>query len=453
MIMDTNSLILNSFLAIVLGAIIGLKGEHEKKSKERPIVIGGFRTHGVLALLGCLSGGMALSGNYFLAGLLSGSILLMVLIYYASGAIKGKAYGITDELTAIFAHFLGILAITQPFPIKFIVALTVILIFIINRKAELRKISSNISRQEIVEFTLYGVIALVILPFLPNKSFSLNQLGFASTILELGIPRIDELAGIEIINPFKTWFIVVFVSGLDLLGYILSKVISSENSLFFSATLGGFVSSTSTTIALAIQSKSKAFKNKIDNLVGAAVAANASSFIQVLILVTPISLVFLKKIFVPTLILIVGGFGIAFFLNRGKKKKSSTDTSSYTSQEVKDEHIFKLEPALKFAILLTLVKVITKYSLVFFGSSGFIFTSMLASLTGIDAIIINLSELTRDADLTINIAFITYMLANFVNIGSKTFYSFTSGNKEFARKFGLYMFGISIVATVVGFLI
>jgi len=439
------NLFVNTLISLLLGAAIGLRGELDGQGHKN--ILGGFRTHAFLALVGAISGIFILSDNYVLSALLTGSILLMIVGYYVSGVIFSKAYGITSEITAIFAHFIGKLLIIELVPVKYIIAISAIIIFIVTRKSEIRNISDKLSKKEIIEFSLFAIISLVILPYLPNKGYSIHNLLGDSIIELINNNHILEMVNLEIINPFKTWFIVVFVSGIDLAGYLMTKFISSGNSQFISSTIGGFVSSTSTTLSLAIQSKTKKNKKEILLLVAAALSANAASFIQVLILVAPISMLLFQRILIPAVAMIVGGFAMAIIVNAvNKNNKKHPDIVEEELE--KKEGIFKLGPALKFAVLLTVIKFAAKASLILFGKSAFIITSMIAAFTGIDAVMITLSDMVNTGQVTPTIAIITFMAANFVNLVSKVGYSFLSGNKLFAKKFALYIGIIFIIALV-----
>lgn len=445
--MDTNLLLLNTLLATILGALIGLKNEYDKTGRK---IVGGFRTFSLLAISGVISGVFVLNDLLLLSALLSGTITAFIVSYYINGMVSQKAVGITEELSAIFAHFIGLLLILDAFPVKFVVALTVLVVFIITRRNEIRALNKNIPKEEVVEFLLFAIIALVILPFLPNISYSIQSLHlFDPTIIESS-GFIQKLSTIELINPFKTWLFVVLVSGIDLFAYICSKTISKENGTFVSASIAGLVSSTSTTIALAIDSKKTQAKDKIELLTAAALSSNAVSFIQAMLLIAPLSFKLFKITLAPSLILMSGCFFAAFFL----KAKASHDHKLIEAQEPQQEHfIFRLGPALKFALLVTIVKLVSQIALKFIGNSGFVASSLLASLTGMDAVLISLADTTNGSTITLYLAYMTFMAANFVNLATKSIYSFTSGSKEFAKSFTLYVSVVFVIAFAFGLLL
>ena len=142
----------------------------------------------------------------------------------------------------------------------------------------------------------------------------------------------------------------------------------------------------------------------------------------------------------PSILLMVlaaGLISIIFF-----KKKEPKETEGGT--EEKEVRIFSLLPALKFAGLLIVIKIVTKICLIEFGQSGFIISSVIASFAGIDAIIVNLAEMAGHT-ITFKFAFITFLVINLTNLLSKSLYSYLQGNVEFALKF---LMSVLIIATV-----
>jgi uncharacterized membrane protein (DUF4010 family) len=91
-------------------------------------------------------------------------------------------------------------------------------------------------------------------------------------------------------------------------------------------------------------------------------------------------------------------------------------------------------PALKFAGILIVIKIVTKICLILFGQSGFIVSSIIASFAGLDAILVTLAEMAGGV-ITFKFAFITFLLVNATNLLSKTTYSFLQGNRKFALRF------------------
>ena len=116
---------------------------------------------------------------------------------------------------------------------------------------------------------------------------------------------------------------------------------------------------------------------------------------------------------------------------RGERKKGSKREQKI--QAVKTHEIFNLGPALKFALLFLTITIVSKLALEFFGNSGFLLTTALGALAGLDAVMINTAQLagkTIDARLGV----IAFLLANAINLSAKSVYSFLQGNRSFAMQ-------------------
>lgn len=419
-------------LAIILGATIGLEREG---SKQGPSALGGIRTYSLIALIGALVGIFFTHNFASLALLVAGGFLVLLISYYVSGVSATKDFGLTTELSVIITFLIGLLLVLDIIPLQIIVAVFVILMLVLSVKSKTSQLIAGISREELQSFISYAVIALVILPFLPDVAYKLSDIPVLPAIMSgVGI-EMGQFSALELINPRKVWFIVVLITGIDVFGYILGKIIGNKKGFALTSFIAGFVSSTSATQSLAQKSKHSSFSN---HLVGAALLANLASFLQVFLLVGPLNPKWLISITPSILLMVLVAGLIALVL----LKKKEPDESP--SQEVKPTKIFSLMPALKFAGILIAVKIITKISLLVFGKSGFVISSVIASLAGLDAILVNLADMAGQS-ITFEFAFITFILVNATNLISKAVYSYLQGTKQFAFKFF-----VSALAIIVG---
>lgn len=326
-------------------------------------------------------------------------------------------------------------------PLSLIISIFVVLVTILAFKSKSKKLLGGLSHYELESFISYAIIALVVLPFLPNIGYTVSDIPFLPSFLQSYGVDLGKFATLEIINFRKIWFIVVLVTGIDVMGYLLAKFIGSKKSFTTASFIGGFISSTSTTQSLAQKSKKSTI---VGYLVGAAILANLASFFQIFLLVGPLNSQWLVSITPTLIILIVTSACIAAYFLR---KKETVHVENKTDQNKK---IFSLLPAIKFAGILILVKFITKICLIIFGQSGFIISSVIASFAGIDAIVVNLAEMAGKA-ITFKFALFTFILVNATNLLSKFMYSYLQGSKKFALKF-LISVVLMILSTFIGLL-
>ena len=72
----------------------------------------------------------------------------------------------------------------------------------------------------------------------------------------------------------------------------------------------------------------------------------------------------------------------------------------------------------------------------------------LGAIAGLDAVMINTAELTGKA-VDVQLGIIAFIIANAVNLITKTAYSFANGSPDFARKLAFSLAAI-IVASCIG---
>jgi uncharacterized membrane protein (DUF4010 family) len=430
------------FISLIIGAVIGLERETHHQNTRNEKVSVGLRTFSLISTLGTL-GGFFYTSHFPLFIFTSAVLGLLVLAYYILQSSVSKDVGITTELGMVFAYLIGILLGTNILSIQLILAIVVILVLILSRKEEIQNIILGIDREELHAFISYALIALVILPFLPNMPFSLNSIpGITSFLKTYGV-NIQAYMSFEIINPFRLWFIVALITGIDIAGYTLERIIGKKHGRLIASLIGGFISSTSTTQSLAQESKTGKGVNK---LVGTALFANLTSFLQIFILLAPLNGTFLVQS-TPTLLFMIVtalGVGLFFFTRTEKITKNTTKEKG----AIKESEIFALGPALRFAVIFIIIRLFSKVALAAFGSTGLYITSVIASFTGIDAVLITVADL---AGKTINYhtAIVTLILVNTTNLLSKSFFSYLQGSRAFALRFFLGVLTI-IAASMVG---
>lgn len=423
-------------LSILFGAAIGLEREGSQQGVGSA---GGVRTYSLIALLGAICGLFYINNLQDLSILLAIIFLAMLVVYYAINSYYTKDFGMTSELAIIFTFIIGLLAVINIIPLQLVVTIFVVLVLILSLKSKIKQVVEGISNKEINSFISYAIIALVILPFLPNVGYTLAQIPFLSQIfINLNID-LGQFATLELINPHKIWIVVVLITGIDVFGYLLARIIGNKSSFALTSFVGGFISSTSTTQSLAQRSKKTIFVNY---LVASAILANLASFLQIFLLVGPLNAQWLISILPSLLIMILSSAILATYFIKNKEQVKNKE-----KKDNRKDSIFSLAPALKFAGILIGIKLITKICLILFGNSGFVISSVIASFAGIDAIVVNLAEMAGHA-ISLKFALTTFLIVNATNLFSKSVYSFLQGNRKFAWKFFVAVFVVIILSFV-----
>jgi uncharacterized membrane protein (DUF4010 family) len=421
-----SDLFINLLLALVFGASIGLERESSKQGESRAGSVGGIRTFSLISLTGAIAGIFFVHNYLWLALLVVIGFLLLLIASYVIEAKASRDFGTTSELAAFITFFIGLLLVVEIIPLQITIAILVMLVFVMSLKSRTTQWVAGVSRQEIQSFISYAIIALVALPVLPDYAFKLKDIPVLPEILKGVKIELGQFDNLDLINPRKIWVVVVLITGIDVFGYILGRMVGNKNGFALTSFMAGFVSSTSATQSLAQKSKNSQFVN---HLVGAAILANLASFLQIFLLVGPLNPEWLMSI-APSILLMVFTAGLISVIIFKKNEPVGKEDD----EGKKSIKIFSLLPALKFAGLLIVVKIVTKLCLIVFGQSGFIISSVIASFAGIDAILVNLADMAGHT-ITYKFAFVTFLIINATNLLSKTAYSYLQGNRQFALKF------------------
>ena len=429
--MDDFGIAFKFLLSLVLGAAIGLEREsHEKDVEKRAPGAGvlGIRTISLITALGATAG-LLYSSYAGISLILTTAFVALVIGHYILTSMKTRDPGITTEIAVILAFLIGFFIMVNAVPTQMAVAMTVVLMLILSRKEKIKTLVNKTTRPEINAFISYAIIALAILPFLPNTSYALTDIPLVKTLVSSLGWDISRLNDVEILNPSRLWLIVALITGIDMAGYVLEKTIGQKKGFLLASITGGFISSTATTISIAQNSKEK--KNT-SFLVASALFSNMASFVPLIVLIATIQPRLLLYALPLTIILMASSLlsGLYFYM-RSKRSTHGSDTKNEPHTQ-----IFALAPALKFAALFLAVRIVSKISLAYFGNSGLFATTAIAATTGIDAIVINTAELFESA-INAHTAILNLIIANAVNLGSKIVYSFMQGTKEFALHFSV----------------
>lgn len=428
---------LKFIVAFALGAVIGLEREinEQKDIKGDPPgkhAVLGLRSFSLVGGLGALTGAIITPFPVIAAILFAGFLGLLFIFYYLDTR-ETRDPGITTEIAILYSYISGFLITTGLIPIQIIVAITVVLVLLMSRKEDIKGFVEDIKKRELNALISYGILALVILPFLPNYTYALSDFPGVEGFFNNAGWNVAALTNLELFNPFKLWLIVVLITGVDLLGYILERTIGQNRGWLIASLVGGFVSSTATTISIAQESTKTQNHNP---LLAGAIFANMVSFLPVVVILAtfnpPLLIQFLPvfiTLFITALII-----GIYFYrFSPGNKQLEAVEENAEKSHS-----IFSLSSALKFMGVYLLISIVSKIALQFFGTGGFLVTTGLGALTGIDAVVINTAQLSGSV-IGVGLGVWALILANSVNLVAKSVYSFMQGSREFAFKLSVSM--------------
>jgi len=351
-------------VALFIGILVGLQREYAFGGPEKEI-FAGVRTFGLIGLIGCgaaLVSDVMLSPWPFVAAMLVVGTFLAVTYYI--DATRGDV-GLTTEVAAVLTVLAGALAYWGYALLA--VAIAVIMAVLLSIKVEAHEFVQRLSRDDIFATLKLAVISAIILPLLPNQNFGPEPF--------------------NIFNPFQIWLLVVFISGINFVGYVLVKLVGPDKGIGLTGLVGGMASSTAVTLSFTQRSKVEPLLSKAFAL--AITAAWTVMFVRVIVEVLAVNAALMRLLWLP--LLAAMGVGLAYCLFLYLRQPSSDE-----EREVEFSNPFQLAPAIIFGLVFILVLGISRASEVYLGDAGLYITSFFSGLATVDAITLSLAQLSRD---------------------------------------------------------
>jgi uncharacterized membrane protein (DUF4010 family) len=344
-----------------MGLIIGLEREFRKSSDKDHFA--GIRTFPLVCLLGCVitSTGNVLSVWVTVAGLIS--VIAFAAVTYYVRSTKGYT-GITTEISLITTFVLGMMASQQL--IKEALAAMVITTTLLTLKGQFHSFVLKLTEDELFAFVKFIVLCLLLFPFLPDVDYGPDG----------------------ILNPKEIGFIVVVVSSLSFIGYLLIKFSDANKGILLTALLGGMVSSTATTWMFASRS-SKSDSPQASLYSAGIVLASSIMFLRIVLVAFIFSQSLGTSLLLPCLVIFL--CGLTFSITYIKKADTTLDNKA-PFQLINPVNILS---ALGFGLLYITIAFLVYYGDKFLGNKGLILSGVIAGLTDVDAITINIAKLVE----------------------------------------------------------
>jgi len=218
--------------SIAIGFMIGLQREFAKGGKKNSLSAG-ERTFALFGLIGALA---AMAADEMGSPLVLVVIVLLIglflVVSYFVEAKEGRV-GLTTEVAAVLTVLIGALCYWDHLTLAVTIGISTTVL--LSLKVETDRFVSALTREDVSAALQLAVISAIVLPVLPNQS--LFEVPF------------------DVLNPFKIWLMVVFISGISFLGYIAIKIVGPEQGIGLTGFLGGLVSSTAVTLSFSERSK------------------------------------------------------------------------------------------------------------------------------------------------------------------------------------------------------
>jgi len=414
--MINQDLFLRFGAALLIGILIGMQREYAYSNRSAGGLFAGARTFALMSLFGASA---ALLADLFQAPwVFIGLICLlgvMVIVAYFVSATERDEIGLTSEVAALITILIG--GICYLHSVEFAVALGVVTTVLLAVKWELRQFVKVITQDDVFATLQFAVITAIVLPILPDKAF--------------GPPPLNVL------NPYQVWKMVVFISGINFLGYILVKVVGPKKGIGLSGLLGGLASSTATTLSFSQRSQTQEGLDK--PFAVAIIAGWVLMFFRVIVEVAVVNNRLLPEIWPVMTAMGFSGLLYALYLYLSQ--------SAVDEEELNLSNPFELGPAIKFGLIFALVLFVTKAAEVYIGEKGLYFTSFLAGLADVDAITLSIADLTKSGQgIALSTGRTAIILAAISNTAAKGVLVFSLGSRSLRK----YIWPVMVIMLAIG---
>lgn len=396
-------------LALALGVLVGSERERSTKDKTAP----GVRTFTVLSMLGA-------AATIFGATVVAAAVLTAAVVV-VSPLMKNRrkkdprpGYGATTIAAAVVMPLIGALSVLIP---GLAAAMGVGLVVTLASKERVHEfVRKTITPTELSDALKFFVIALIVLPLLPDQAFG----------------------PYNAINLHKIGFLVTALTGIGWLGYLAVRVFGASKGLPLAGLAGGFVSSTATTAAMARRATEPTLRRPA---VAAALLSKISSLVTLAVLIAAIDIEVLKLVIIPMGAMVLVLLAAAWYFSKTSKQD---DREPVPHTLIDAGRPFALKPALILAGIITGALLASKAAASWFGEAAVAPVAALAGTVDTQAAGLAAAELAHQGLASPTIAMLGIVSALVTNTILKVILTYVTAG----RKIGSLMFKGLVPATL-----
>jgi len=395
-------------IALGLGVLVGLQREWAEEH------VPGIRTFPLITLLGTLTALMAPhAGGWPLgAGLVAVAALLI-----AQGSARLRrgedSPGTTTAIAALLMYAVGATLILGDTVIAVMVAGAAAVL--LHWKQTLHAFVHRIGKTEISAVIRLVLIALVVLPILPNQAYG----------------------PYGVLNPFKIWLMVVLICGISLGSYVAYRILGAKAGTVLGGILGGLISSTATTVSYARRSRNAPDVASLAALV--IMIASTVVFGRVAIEVALVAPSIVSAVLPPLAVMM----GLMALVSAGlylfRRGEAAEVPAGEDPSDLKAAIIF----GLLYAVIIFAVAVAKEH----FGNRGLYTVAALSGLTDMDAITLSTAQLVKTGKLPVDIGWRMIVLGGLSNLVFKGAAVALLGHRRLLGRIAV-VFGIALAGGV-----
>ena len=343
---------------LAAGALIGLERGFKLRGQQEGTRVAGVRTFTLLGLGSGIAGLISEAQPLTAAVIVLAQLTYLAIAYAPKLRAKGDATSPVAAAATIATAFLGGMG-----AVGLAIAAAAIIVLVLALRDELHGFIDRMDEKDVKALARFAVIALAVLPFLPD----------------------DNFGPYDAWNAPKLWWVLILVTGFSFAGYVANRIFGERHGTVATALIGGAYSSTAVTQSLA----QRLGTSDRPGAEPAGIAlASAVMYLRVLVLVallaTRLTLPFAIVIAPPLLVAWVAGW----WLYR---------QAPHTEGPAPPGNPIALLPALTFVVFLAAAAVAARWAQAEFGQEGIAILLLLMGSLDVDAAIVTAGNLPPEA--------------------------------------------------------
>lgn len=342
--------------ALAAGLLVGLERGWSQRNRADGTRVSGWRTFGLLGLIGGIAG---LLPDTPAAATVLGAALIVAAGYRADATVAARSA--TTAVAGVLTIVIGVMA--TRFGPAIALGAAAASFALLSARGTLHGLLRGMSEAEIDAVARFVLVALVVLPILPDAQFG----------------------PYDALNPRRIWKVVVLVAGLSFAGYAASRRWGGSRSLLIVALTGALVSSTAVTADYARRMRDEPGRQ---NALAAGIAlASVVMFVRVqaiTLALAPAAWPGLGLALAPAT-MAAGGFGFLAWRRQ--------DAEPAASDALQLGNPLDFRPAIGLAALVAGLSVAARWALTTFGDGGMATVLTLTGLMDVDAAVLTLAGL------------------------------------------------------------
>jgi uncharacterized membrane protein (DUF4010 family) len=349
---------LGAVAGLAIGALVGIERGFKLRDQKAGTRVAGVRTFALVGLAAGIAGVIAARQPIAAAIILGGIILPLAIAYAPRLAKQGDA---TSPVAAAAVTAAAFLAGTGS--VGLALAAGAIIVFVLALRDSIHRFVDRLDATDIRTLARYLIIALAVLPFLPDRA----------------------MGPYGAWNPTKLWWVVIIVTGFSFFGYVANRIFGERHGTVATALIGGAYSSTAVTQSLA----QRLGREKGEGAEDAGIAlATAVMYLRVIILIAILA----PRMLGPFAILITPAVIVAWLAGWLLYRRAGDGDGAQAPGNP-----IAILPALAFVLFVAIAAVVARWAQGRFGEQGIAMLLFLMGSMDVDASIVTAGGLPPSA--------------------------------------------------------